>query len=468
MTKSLRHEQARMCAELLAQKASIDLVAAELARRFNLRPRAAYRVAHGWTQQQAADRVNAVTARSGVDGAGAASMDASRICNFEVWPTGGRRPSLRVLKLLAITYGTTIAHLVDVDDRRAMSENDRLLLGDLAAPRNSTAEGPMPLSVPTPALIDIDLARQAVDRTLGRTSVSHAQLDLLDERMEEHRRRYMFTPPQSILGSLLSDTSEVRTIAAERQPARIQMRLSETLAKLAFLIADALMKLGDIRRSRAWHDTARTAAEDSGDADLRARTAVQAAMLFYYFGSPGKAAQLARDARAILGSRATPTSCLAAAAEARAVARLGDQDAARRALREAKVLFDATERTGNDDAFGFPERRLLFYFSGTLIYLDRPVDARNVQDRALAMYPDTTGIDPTLIRLEQAIGLARERNHRDACQLALHALALVPEGHRTVIVDQRARDVLDSLPRSTGRERVVTELLGALAPPLTM
>jgi len=35
-------------------------------------------------------------------------------------------------------------------------------------------------------------------------------------------------------------------------------------------------------------------------------------------------------------------------------------------------------------------------------------------------------------------------------------------------VDQRARDVLDSLPRSTGRERVVTELLGALAPPLTM
>ena len=171
---------------------------------------------------------------------------------------------------------------------------------------------------------------------------------------------------------------------------------------------------------------------------------------------------------AILGSRATPTSCLAAAAEARAVARLGDQDAARRALREAKVLFDATERTGNDDAFGFPERRLLFYFSGTLIYLDRPVDARNVQDRALAMYPDTAGIDPTLIRLEQAIGLARERNHRDACQLALHALALVPEGHRTVIVDQRARDVLDSLPRSTGRERVVTELLGALAPPLTM
>ncbi|WP_424638133.1 XRE family transcriptional regulator [Embleya sp. AB8] len=460
-----------MRAELLAQNASIDLIANEMARRFRLRPRAAYRAAHGWTQQQAADRVNATAVRTGVDETGTASMDSSRICNFEMWPIGGRRPSLHVLKILAMTYETTVERLVDIDDRRAMDESERLLLGDLTRPLSAEEQTPSRLVLPTtpvPALFDIDAARQALDRTLGTTSVSYAQLDLLDERMEEHRRRYMFTPPQRMLGSLLGDTSEIRSIAAERQPARVQMRLSEALAKLAFLIADALMKLGDIRRSRAWYDTARTAAEDSGNAELRARTAVQAAMLFYYFGSPGQAAQLAREARSIIGPTPTPTACLAAAAEARAAARIGDQDVARSALREARTLFERTERTRDDDAFGFPERRLLFYISGTLVYLDQPTEALEVQHRALMLYPDTAGIDPTLIRLEQAIGMARRHDYTDACHLALDALARVPDGHRTVIVDHRARDVLDSLPATVGRERVVTKFREALAPPLTM
>jgi NAD(P)-dependent dehydrogenase (short-subunit alcohol dehydrogenase family) len=49
-------------------------IAVEFARRCRLRPRAAHRLAHGWTQQQAADRVNAHAARTGLDPDGAATM----------------------------------------------------------------------------------------------------------------------------------------------------------------------------------------------------------------------------------------------------------------------------------------------------------------------------------------------------------------------------------------------------------
>jgi tetratricopeptide (TPR) repeat protein len=191
-------------------------------------------------------------------------------------------------------------------------------------------------------------------------------------------------------------------------------------------------------------------------------------MLYYYFGSPNRAARLAREARSIIEPASSPTACLAAAAEARAAARLGDHDLARSALRDARALFERSEPTRDDDAFGFPERRLLFYVSGTLIYLDRADEARTVQERALTLYPDAAGIDPTLIRLEQAIGLARQHAYADACHLAVDALARVPDGHRTVIVDQRARDVLECLPDTVSRERIVGTLREALAPPLLM
>jgi hypothetical protein len=81
------------------------------------------------------------------------------------------------------------------------------------------------------------------------------------------------------------------------------------------------MKLGRIADSRAWYGTARMAADDSGNRELRARVRAQEAMLPYYYGDPEDAIRLARDAQDILGDLPRAAGALAAAAEARALVR---------------------------------------------------------------------------------------------------------------------------------------------------
>lgn len=97
------------------------MVAVELQRRFGLRPRDAFRQAHGWTQEQVSSRLNAA-------GTGAATFTGARISDYERWPFGGRRPSLAVLAALAGLFGTDASCLVDMDDLAAIPDTDRAAL----------------------------------------------------------------------------------------------------------------------------------------------------------------------------------------------------------------------------------------------------------------------------------------------------------------------------------------------------
>ncbi len=98
-----------------------DEIAAEFARRYRLRPRVAHRYAHGWTQQQAADRINAHAARTGLDPDGAATMTAPWLSELESWPLPPRRrPTPQMLVQLAGVYGCDLHSLLDLDDREHM------------------------------------------------------------------------------------------------------------------------------------------------------------------------------------------------------------------------------------------------------------------------------------------------------------------------------------------------------------
>ncbi|MGH3864851.1 MAG: hypothetical protein ACRDQ4_01715 [Pseudonocardiaceae bacterium] len=76
---------------------TVSQIAAEMSRRFNLRPRVAWRHALGWPQWKLAQRYN-------TDHPGARLSD-NRISEFEAWPHGGCLPSLRYLAQLAVTFG---------------------------------------------------------------------------------------------------------------------------------------------------------------------------------------------------------------------------------------------------------------------------------------------------------------------------------------------------------------------------
>ncbi|MFE3205637.1 helix-turn-helix transcriptional regulator [Embleya sp. NPDC059237] len=425
-------------------------------------PLRAQRLARGMTQQAVAEELRALGADLGAD---APRVDAIQLGH---WEAGHHHPKPAAIALLCRFYDCSVD---EVGLRDAGGVRAQPLVGRVLAPAGSSAATTGQRFVEGGSLgTRVDAARRCVDRTLSASSVSPAQLDVLDERVLWARRQYVYTPPTPMLEILLAHLAEVEELAADRQPAVAQVRLSELTAMLATLIADALMKLGELARSQAWYGTARTAADDSGNPELRARVRAQAAMLPYYYGPLETAVALSREARMICRARPTPTGAFAAAAEARARARLGDTEGAQAALRYAEDLFERTQTTdGDPEAFAFPLRRLLLYKSGTLTALGHTRPARRVQEQALTLYPGAaaTGIDPTLLNFEAAICLARENDPTEACALACATLLGVAGDHRTPIVEERARDVIATLPSRLRTSRAVRELREIIALPPT-
>ena len=312
-------------------------------------------------------------------------------------------------------------------------------------------------------LARLDDARALVDRTVAACTVGPVLVNLMEERAAGRVLAYTRTPPAQVLATVLSDVLEVQAVATQRQPAAIQSRLSEVTAVLGLRIADALMKLGQIERANFWYGTARMAADDTGNLRLRAQVRAQHAMLPYYYGSPEQAVVLARAAQAQLPETADDATALAAAAEARALARLGDSAGADLALLSASLTgcsAGAPPLTATDEAFRFGEKRLLLYQSGILTNLGRTAAARRVQEQALRLYRTSPGVvvDPALIELDTAIGYAVDGAVDEACELATQVLTTLPAEHRTTIVLTRASAVVDAIgDRGRGR-RPVDEL----------
>jgi transcriptional regulator with XRE-family HTH domain len=105
-----------------------DEAAAEVSRRYQVRPRQAYRLARGWTQDQAAARFNELAAGEGTDPDGRAGMTGPHLCEVEQWPNSERRPSVYVLCLLALVYETDVLCLLDLADHESLPQHDRLVL----------------------------------------------------------------------------------------------------------------------------------------------------------------------------------------------------------------------------------------------------------------------------------------------------------------------------------------------------
>lgn len=306
----------------------------------------------------------------------------------------------------------------------------------------------------------LDRARLLSDQALSTGSMSAGRLDLVEERVSEYIVTYTCTPPLSMLAALTPDLFEVQTLAQQRQPATVQARISEATAVLGLLSADALMKLGEVRRARCWYGTARLAADDTMNVELRARVRAQEAMLPYYYGRVEHSVTIARAAQALAPGSACSAVALAAAAEARALARLGHLEGAEQAMNRAQQLVDALHEPHGDVAFEFNEKRLMFYLSGTLTYLGQHARARRVQDQALDLYrrdPQIV-IDPALIQLDQAVGQATVGNVDDACQLAMAVVGQLPAEHRTRIVLTRATDVVQAVPQHRRNLAAVSEL----------
>jgi transcriptional regulator with XRE-family HTH domain len=103
-------------------------IAGEIGRRYRLRPREAYRLAWGWTPEHAAARFNTLAADESAGPQSHPGLTGSQLREHERWPAGGRKPTVRVLLLLAQMYQTDVACLLDLADYENLAPQDRLTL----------------------------------------------------------------------------------------------------------------------------------------------------------------------------------------------------------------------------------------------------------------------------------------------------------------------------------------------------
>jgi hypothetical protein len=131
---SLRAEQRALREQMRAMGLSHRQIAVEFARRYRLRPRAAWRHAYGWSLKEAAGRISDFAARSGLDPDGATvAMTAPHLSEYENWPgpgarPAGRRPTPYLLSLLVSIYECAVADLLDLADYEHMPPADRLII----------------------------------------------------------------------------------------------------------------------------------------------------------------------------------------------------------------------------------------------------------------------------------------------------------------------------------------------------
>jgi tetratricopeptide (TPR) repeat protein len=132
---SLRAEQRVLREKMRALGMSHRQIAVEFARRYQMRPRPAWRNAHGWSQTEAAEQISTYAARAGLGpDATRVTMTGPHLSEYENWPgerpgPAGRRPTPHLLSLLAGVYGCTVHDLLDVADYEHMPPADRLIVG---------------------------------------------------------------------------------------------------------------------------------------------------------------------------------------------------------------------------------------------------------------------------------------------------------------------------------------------------
>ena len=114
---SQRAEQRKLREQMRGLGMSGAEIAAEMARRYRLRPRTAWRTAWGWTLEEAASgstpfarrRQSAVT-----------SLTGSRLSEWENWPLSTRKPSVTGVRILAEVYQCGVLDLIDFHDREKL------------------------------------------------------------------------------------------------------------------------------------------------------------------------------------------------------------------------------------------------------------------------------------------------------------------------------------------------------------
>jgi tetratricopeptide (TPR) repeat protein len=334
------------------------------------------------------------------------------------------------------------------------------------------------------------IRRRLDDALLGAT-VSVTMLDHWEEMAAEYGRLYMTVPPLRLLCDVLLDLGDVRRMCEQRQPLEFVERLCQLAARLAGLVGMTMIDVGDQRLARSFFNTARTAADETGDRQLRAWVAVREALVPLYYGDPAQAAAAARAGADLAGQRPCVASAMAPIVEARALARLArargrggpsgraaaggagggaggvTASAVSRvnaALEQAQEALDGLpteERRGT--AFGYTERQLLFHSGDALVTLGDYRGADDAFGQALRLYSPAEFLDRSLVTLGQARCRLSAGEPEEALRLSRETLARLPSQHRPGLVLRAAYSLGETVAAQHGDFPALRDYREALA-----
>lgn len=327
MALSTKAQREGLRERLLNEGRTVSQIAAEMARRFNVRPRVAWRYALGWPQWKLVQELRAA--------APGMAVGDNRISEWEAWPYGGARPSLENLIDLADAFGhgCTVSDLVDAVDLAHSSAAELRYLEFARASAVDTAVAPatsypgtrLAARAPGPTAdtsADVAAHESWWHLAAATAAVDPAGVDTVQDAVVRLARRYDVLSPSQVL----AEARQTRDLSyglldRTRRPAQ-QVDLNLVAGMSCALLAGASFDLGRPGPAAAQARAAARYAGVIGHSGLTAWSLGCLSLLTYWSGRPREAVQIADEALA--ASPGGSASARLYAIRARAWALIGD------------------------------------------------------------------------------------------------------------------------------------------------
>jgi tetratricopeptide (TPR) repeat protein/transcriptional regulator with XRE-family HTH domain len=363
---------------------------------FGDRPRRAYRLAHGWSLQQLADRYNAL-----VDSE-KAPMTKGRISEWELSPDSSRRLSIPGLLVLARLLCAPPVDLLDDEDRAHLSPTELIALGadgSTSSPATtrvarltaSVPNGYVPGAGPASSnpISEAQEDATALITWVEATSVGPHAIEELRGRVQQLARDHMHAPPAQTFSRAHQLARRARSLLQDGPQRPSELRDLYLVASLTYtLMAWIAGDVGQHGPATSQALAAWVCAERSGDPTVMAWARVAQAKVAYWAGDVAHSAAFAQDGlrHAAVDSAPALLACL----NARAQADLGRRDEARSALKQAHHARDTVIQPDLGGVLSFSLANQSYMHGTALLRIGDVSAALSAAKEAVAAYEAAT------------------------------------------------------------------------------
>jgi transcriptional regulator with XRE-family HTH domain len=309
-----------------------------------------------------------------------------------------------------------------------------------------------------PMLDKLEQARRNLDNML-MLEPSDRDADEWERIASDYAHQVHIQPPSRTLPVLTADFAELYDHIRQAGGA-LRTRMIHSAAQLAALTAITFVFLREHLVAQRWWRTARHAAVAVGDPRLSALITGRHAIMSLYGAAPERVLALAD--RSIALGKAQP--CVGVldgwAARAQTLARIGQDEDARKALDRVVDLYERLP--SNDDhvsQWSWTARKLYFVESEIHSFAGRVDPAFRAQCAALPLYPSTSFQGPAQIEVHRATALIRSGQIESGVGHLSSVLGGLDDWQRVDgLVYRTAMEALSVVPEAEQRKPYVFEV----------